>query len=1061
MEKITDIIDEKAFAQLERLLKDLGIAQSEFVTLAGNVQTLNTELGKVKGFKDFETAVGKVTDAQEKMAQSQEKVVKSTEKAVKAEKELVKASKVNASTMAGAKNVLDEYSGTLEENIRQQLAVKLALSENSAQIKQLNKDYKDGKVGSDQYAAELEELNRVQVEGKKALTDYNLEVRRALKENTAAAGSYDEMSATLDRLRGLYRRLTEEERANSEVGGLLLTQIKEYDSTLKDLDKSMGVTNRNVGNYKEAVTEALGETGLFADQMAYLQKAQALFAAGAKVSTIATQSFSKALIASGIGIIILLLGAVITYLTKFQSGMDKVGIVMAKVGAVIDVLTGRLGKLGETVIKQVAPALKGLGLLLVGLASRNYVLIQQGFKLIGEAATNMREAVDEASDGLGDAFDNAISAAAKLKQAEYDLERATISFTKEQARLNKELEYYNSIADDATLSFKAQKDASLAALDIQQKLANATLGLAKQEEALAAGRLADAKKNGLENRALEQQYADAMAKRIESETAFTKAIYDNGKQRRQIKQDELERDLDILIDGFDNQKTVNERLIANQRMTVGQREEILRKTRQLSDSSFDEQIKTIQEFTGVVVDGNALVAESDAKALNEKIRALGLSEIIEGRLLEIVRERRLAESDLAQVEEDLRKERVEKERTSQEAYVAAKTETIRRGSELVLEVMMFEEQESLKILASQYANGELAAGEYADARLKIQRDTTKKMIDQEIKALEDMISFNKAKGIDTFEQERQLAALRLKLSQETTDKLIEDAERQLEADLQVAEARKQLMQEVGELAATLINARFEKETQHIEFQQKALEDQKNKELERVEESVDSEENKALKIAQIEKRAQVQTEALEQRKRSIAREQAVFEKASRVASATMIAILGSISALAPPPIGLGPVLGVPLAATIAAIGAVQVSQILATPLPAFATGTDSSPEGPAVVGERGSELRIDPDGRVSMTPAKASLTYLKKGTQIIPADETRKIMALSGMASIGNYDRSGGFDTDKLAKVYQEGVITLKKEMGKKRQSTTLITKGGMKHIYESGNSRQEYLNRNL
>lgn len=58
---------------------------------------------------------------------------------------------------------------------------------------------------------------------------------------------------------------------------------------------------------------------------------------------------------------------------------------------------------------------------------------------------------------------------------------------------------------------------------------------------------------------------------------------------------------------------------------------------------------------------------------------------------------------------------------------------------------------------------------------------------------------------------------------------------------------------------------------------------------------------------------------------------------------------------------------------------------------FAKGTDSSPEGLAWVGEKGRELMIDRRGNVGFSPDKAALTYLEKGTKIIPADLTERMM----------------------------------------------------------------------
>jgi len=66
---------------------------------------------------------------------------------------------------------------------------------------------------------------------------------------------------------------------------------------------------------------------------------------------------------------------------------------------------------------------------------------------------------------------------------------------------------------------------------------------------------------------------------------------------------------------------------------------------------------------------------------------------------------------------------------------------------------------------------------------------------------------------------------------------------------------------------------------------------------------------------------------------------------------------------------------------------------------FATGTDSSPEGFAHVGERGKELMIDKKGNVGMSPAKDTLTYLQQGTKIIPADMTKQLLSNTYIANV--------------------------------------------------------------
>lgn len=63
---------------------------------------------------------------------------------------------------------------------------------------------------------------------------------------------------------------------------------------------------------------------------------------------------------------------------------------------------------------------------------------------------------------------------------------------------------------------------------------------------------------------------------------------------------------------------------------------------------------------------------------------------------------------------------------------------------------------------------------------------------------------------------------------------------------------------------------------------------------------------------------------------------------------------------------------------------------------FFKGTSSSPEGLAMVGERGSELMNVPGKGLMLSPNDATLTYLKKGTEIIPHEKSIAMLAGSGV-----------------------------------------------------------------
>jgi hypothetical protein len=79
--------------------------------------------------------------------------------------------------------------------------------------------------------------------------------------------------------------------------------------------------------------------------------------------------------------------------------------------------------------------------------------------------------------------------------------------------------------------------------------------------------------------------------------------------------------------------------------------------------------------------------------------------------------------------------------------------------------------------------------------------------------------------------------------------------------------------------------------------------------------------------------------------------------------------------------------IPKAIAIGITGAVQLAKVLATPLPQYAQGIESTPSDSfAIVGEKGTELVTEKSGKQYLTPNTDTLTYLPKGTKVTPHHE---------------------------------------------------------------------------
>jgi hypothetical protein len=87
-----------------------------------------------------------------------------------------------------------------------------------------------------------------------------------------------------------------------------------------------------------------------------------------------------------------------------------------------------------------------------------------------------------------------------------------------------------------------------------------------------------------------------------------------------------------------------------------------------------------------------------------------------------------------------------------------------------------------------------------------------------------------------------------------------------------------------------------------------------------------------------------------------------------------------------------------------LGGLQIAAIAAQPIPQFAKGTDSAPGGLAIVGERGQEIVREIGGRVSLTPDRPTLMHVPKGSEVIPHEETMRMLALSALGQETYTDR---------------------------------------------------------
>lgn len=383
------------------------------------------------------------------------------------------------------------------------------------------------------------------------------------------------------------------------------------------------------------------------------------------------------------------------------------------------------------------------------------------------------------------------------------------------------------------------------------------------------------------------------------------------------------------------------------------------------------------------------------------------------------------------------------------------------AQEKAINDISIQRDEELKALEIQFQSGLITREEYEKKRLDLARFYSDQEILEQIRQTEAIIALQKSRGQNVSNEEAKIAALKLKYSKDVTDAQIEDLKRVEDAEKKLKDLQKELAGEIFNLTEGLFNAGFEKRLQGIDKELEKNEEKAEFERQQVEDSLSTEEEKEIRLAQIEANAQGKREQLEARQRRIAVQQARFGKAvdsARIISQTALAV---ISALTPPPVGFGPIAGIPIAATIGAIGAAQLAQVLATPIPAFKHGKDKSNnyEGIAFVGDGGqSELVINPDGSAWVTPSVPTLTHVSKDTEVISGPEFKKIMAFQSLADNGVSSKVDNSDIIAAVKDQTGKTINAIKNSGGKG---TTISRRGWRNTHNTTNGYNEYISRNF
>ena len=360
----------------------------------------------------------------------------------------------------------------------------------------------------------------------------------------------------------------------------MLETIHAQDEAYRELQRSIGVTQVDVGNYRQAILDALGDNQAFGTSMNgivnsfnnvrvnvialstpfvnFVQTGRlapaALNATAAATGNVSTgmKVLRGAIIATGIGALVVVLGSLIAYFTSTQEGIDKVNKVLTPLKVVFQTLIGVVQNFGKYLLEAIThpkqmlidlldflkgqfmnrltgmiDVFKGIGKIITG-------DIKEGIKQVGEAAAqtvtgveNVVGKVKDAGKAMSDTIDEAIKRGQRIEEIGVKLASSEADFVKQSEALKLEFAEQNQIARDTSKTISEREAAAKKSIEIQKQINKLVternnLEIERMELQQQSNDTSDAERADLERKKAENN--KAKAEQIQSEIAQTKVL---------------------------------------------------------------------------------------------------------------------------------------------------------------------------------------------------------------------------------------------------------------------------------------------------------------------------------------------------------------------------------------------------------------------------------------------------------------------------------------------------------------------------------------------------------
>lgn len=674
-------------------------------------------------------------------------------------KELIELNKLLGVTEEGLKSVVTEAA-----NIAKQTP--LDSFENLGKVEKSLKDVKTAVEGLDKVErdrlkldARVKELSDGRIEANFKLREQIRLETKELRDNAKAAATngdaYEKLKRNTNEAQKEFKKLAAQFGSASKQAKAARKTFEAFDEELREINDAAKDGRRDVGRYEKGVQSLTKSFKAFASATIILKVLELLKSSveqnsdgAAELEKVWVRFTTFFVVASGrlVAVFPVIQAKFERVLLSFQIGFAKLSSLFSDNGAEVAKLEKEYDALAKVADTDLSKAFEGIGAEVADLTAKK-------IKLIDVTLQYRREIV-----GLEQDVAALIPTQEKLR-AQFEDDSASLEEQIEAgAAFRVELVKRQAIEETiATRRLKLAQDnakANTVSVEVQEELSAATLEY-------------------------NQLIADQATETIATERELQK-----------LRDDVTQLNLDFYIDDFDNRKTVNERIIADETQTFERRKKLLEENLKNTESVFaleEESLnRSLRERGKDQLDFDELRKKGSAEEIARVVRESGISEPLAIRVLEILRERRTFLQDNAEAQRDLNSAEAESKILQDD--IVLQRRALNRLQEsgvdlaMVLQTLTEERlQSDIKNLNARINVAEEGSAEF----ISLNKDLNDKLLEQE-QARDDKekkILGEKKKRLEDFAKAADSSFQLLSdLSESRSEKRVEGIDKELEAE---------------------------------------------------------------------------------------------------------------------------------------------------------------------------------------------------------------------------------------------------------------------------------------